>query len=528
MKLTNLRGYATIFAAWQTAQLKRGLFGQPDTLGPLPGDDPLDYDEWCKRLNQAGVNMIRVRLTGKQIYWDEGRVAWSVEPPPAETFNVWTTDGDDAQIAAPEGDVWQVSNLRQLFDAAERYNVRLMITPFENTEFRGVGWHAHAWNERNGGYVVDGWQVFTDERCLAAAEARIQFIIDAVGERDIVGLWKTCEEFTWLATDAEFWELPKNSDLTAQINTLAAWNERIAAYIHAHHSAPVASGHLFAGSKHDLDAKWAQNVCRVHDVPSVDVLTINWYTDGDHAVAREWLRECQTHYPDKQVVVGQYAPYSLQRTEPYHEPAPYGPSKLFEWLAVCGGPGLMGPVRWPGTRESRRNNWVAGGYADPAMMEIAGVTSVLADMVDLAEWDGDGVCWDGHVEVDADVLASWGDGEHVLMTARCEAQSVAVRGMRDGDYELYLFDWLSGVLVEVQVLNVVNGRTSFVAQPREGVWVGYLRFVPPLPVDEVEPPTMDTIAQVVRDVLAEVGPGLVREGVRAELARWVLAPVELE
>jgi len=61
--------------------------------------------------------------------------------------------------------------------------------------------------------------------------------------------------------------------------------------------------------------------------------------------------------------------------------------------------------------------------------------------------------------------------------------------------------------------------------PHRGAIVAYLRKVPAPPVAEV--PTTGEIADAVRVVIEDRVPGLVREAVAAELARWVLAPVEL-
>ena len=98
--LTKLRGYAAQDACNKTSFQERGLFGYPDNLRQVR-DNPsteLDYSQWFAALAAEGVNLIRIRMTGKQPNWGGGRVAASIEPPPAGTFNIWHSVLDPSDL----------------------------------------------------------------------------------------------------------------------------------------------------------------------------------------------------------------------------------------------------------------------------------------------------------------------------------------------------------------------------------------------------------------------------------------------
>jgi len=370
------------------------------------------------------------------------------------------------------------------------------------------------------GYVEFGRLVFTDAQCLEAAKRRIQFILDAVGDRGAIGLWKVCEETTWLAVDHEFWGLDTwDERMHENIGLLCDWTEELAQYIKARSDAPVASGRAFANVERGFETEWAQQVNRMHQVPSIDIVTTNWYGLSP-AVARGWLRTCQEYFTGKQIIIGQYAPYALGEREPYDEPAPYEPSKFLEWIAACGAPGCVGPTRWPGLKEKTLRNWVLGGYADPGMAEIAGVTRQLSEAVALDSW-GSGACWDAQIAAEGlEWCASWGDGRHVVMALAGSGADVTVSGLDDGRYELRKLDSLTGEPVASVYIDADRGRVTFSAS---AVFVGYLRLAAGPPTNETPCPTLAEIEDVLRRVLAEDVPGLARAATREELDRTVLA-----
>lgn len=517
--LTKLRGYAAQDLTNKTQMQKRGLFGYPDNLRQIR-DDPtteLDYHQWFAALADEGVNLIRVRLSGKQPDWGDGRVAASLEPPPAGTFNIWhcaldPSNLDQYRVDQVDGSIpphlWKSSNLGQVIDAAEAHGVKLFLSPFEGVEFSAGGcWARHAWKRGNRyingvncqpqdqGFVDHAWQVFASKECRAAAKARLDFILKAVEGRDVVAFWKLCEEMTWLATSHEFWGLDTwDNRMHANVDILVDWVNEMARYLKARHPAPVASGQAFAGTKRSFsnNPNGFDNVInRIHKAEAIDIVTINWYLGENVAAARQWLRTCQDYFEGKQVIVGQYAPWPIPRDEPYtNESEPFLKSKRFEWTAVCGSYGVVGPVRWPGIRERTKNNWLTGGYADPGMMQIAGVTSEFAQYVNLEDWNGTGKCADESISSPGlSLVSSWGDGQHMTMMLTWASggdKTVTVTGLADQDYTVYLFDWTSGKLINTRDVAASGGKLVIQQVPtQENSIVAYIHRKVPEPLSKI-------------------------------------------
>lgn len=527
--LTKLRGYAAQDVCNKTIFEERGLFGYPDNLRKIRNQpsSELNYDEWFAALAAAGVNLIRVRLTGKQTVWArDGQRAASIEPPPAGTFNIWHNVLDPTNLNQYRTDqvpgsipshLWRSSNLGQLIDAAEAHGVKLLVSPFESNEFKAPNpWRRHAWNLDNRyldgtacqaqdqGFVREAWQVFTDARCRDAAKARLDFLLQAVEGHDVVAFWELCEEITWMAAESEFWGLDTwDVRMHANIDKIVDWVNDLATYIKERHSAPVASGHAFGGVKRQFSTDpndFFNVVNRVHQAEAVDIVSINWYVGEDVAAAHRWLRACQEHFAGKQIVVTQYAPWDIRRTDIYtSESDPFPESKRFEWTAVCGSYGLVGPVRWPGIREQTRNDWLTGGYADPDMANIAGVTSEFAELVDLSQWSGFGESYDARISSsNLSEVAAWGDGTHVTMMLTWPsdgAKTITIKDLKDDDYKFHLYDWLSGTLISTEEVTAAAGSLVLDNVPTTDRSVA--AYVEPL--RSPPPPAADGIRLVFRD-----------------------------
>ena len=152
--LAQLRGFNAVSVAGKTSRNQRGGLAYPDNLFQLR-DDPsteLDYDGWCRALKDAGVNWIRINLTGLNRAWPGNRVAYSFEPPPHGTYNLWKSVLDPTrswyhteQVTVPVSPIeWDRSNLGQLVAAAQRHEIKFNVVPFDNNEFRSAGWRYHA------------------------------------------------------------------------------------------------------------------------------------------------------------------------------------------------------------------------------------------------------------------------------------------------------------------------------------------------------------------------------------------------
>lgn len=267
----------------------------------------------------------------------------------------------------------------------------------------------------------------------------------------------------------------------------------------------------------------------LYTVPELDFVLTNWYIPHDLDGQVAWLRQCQDKF-QRPVYIEQYAPWS-GRTEPWTgEPPPHLYSRLREWASACGEYGTVGAIRWPGLSEERLNEWIDGGYEDPQMMSIAGVTSHFADAVDITNWNGRGESWDDLITGDElSRVVSWGDGRHVcaLLTWDSDgAKQIAVDGIEGGQYQARVFDWVTGQPGDV--VEVSDGALV-VPSGQQNTAVVYLCPVteeppepPPDPEPEPEPPgiTEARVIELARQVACVETSTQITEAMR-ELARAI-------
>ena len=209
------RGYNAIYLPWEEMNF-------PNNLSPAPGEPELTFDQFCANLAEAGVDTLRVKFTGFQ--GPIGTDALSFEPRLGE-FNDWG------------------GRLAEMAEAMHAHGITIQAIPFENTEWRD-GWDDHAWNVRNGGFLTDARDVFSDLRAVEAAKARIDAVIRACG--NIISAWEICAEMSFIVTP-EFWIVDSWADVTTIVRgTLVPWVSEIAEHIHSRHDAPVGNGQVFA------------------------------------------------------------------------------------------------------------------------------------------------------------------------------------------------------------------------------------------------------------------------------------------
>jgi hypothetical protein len=466
--LRDLRGYNLIFGLWKTVRRERGLWGPPNDFYAVRGDasTEMDYEQYCAALKAAGVNWLAVKLTG----WNNalGSRSAAFEPPPHGTFNLWNIALNPANIAqyranqhAPpfQASAWAGSNVGQFVTAAARHGIKFYVILFDNREFRD-GWRRHAWNSNN--YYIDGTQcapadrgfmanvrnVFTNPAALDAARRRIDAAMAMFeGHESVIGAWSIMVEQTWLATPDWLGTDGWNDEFVSGIHEMRDWNDLIARYIKARSPVPVGISHAYENA-----VKTGSVRAELYDAPSLDWVGINAYSMSADK-AHDWLRIAQARYPGKQMVVSEYHPGGTDASPP--AAAPYRLSKGVEWSIVCGNPGMVGPLRWPDTRD--------GTYATPELRGIAGVSSRMARVADLGSW-GAGRSWDARVSSPDLALAStWGDGRHLTAFLRWSADGqkpVTVGGLANGDYDVRWFDWLAGDEVHQQSVTVDDGKLS--------------------------------------------------------------------
>lgn len=511
--IQELRGFNSCQVSWKTDTWARGEFWYPKNLEVVKGDaDPQTYEEWCTALENAGVNLIRLKPSGRNK--PSSVTACSLEPPPEGTYNIWHSALDPSNLTTYRSDqvthpvnstTWANSNLGQLCVAAENHGIKFNVAPFENQEWRGSNWDYHAWNSANKyvdgnnceaqdqGFIANARDLFTNSTAIAAAKARIQFLIDVFAAYDVIGYWEICAELTWLCTDYAFWgEAGWNAAMISNIrDDMVPWVSEMATYIKANDSsgAPVAGGQVRTRNNEaawDADPDHMMNVVNeIHQVPELDFVLTNWYLNGDFDRAIAKLRLCQEKFdadPGIPTYIEQYWPFA-HGAVPSDENAPYLESKMHEWILVCSSPGAIGPCRWPGIEEIAVNNWATGGYADPDLHSIAGVSETFCDYAKWSDWDDD-----NDEDFESYVSASgitrhvaWGDGRHVAMMIDFDSggsKTVTITNLVNGSYTLYVFNWVTGVLDSTQGPEASGGSLSFshTASFTNNVLVAYLRY----------------------------------------------------
>jgi len=465
--LKNLRGFNVHYGPWKTRQRERGLTGPPNDFYAVRGDASTEqtYEQFCASLEANGCNWIRVKLVGRQDPLNSN--AHSFQPPPLDTYNLWNIALDPAnltqyranQVTLPApSDVWAASNLGQFIVASDRHGIKWDVIPFHNEEFDDQ-WTYHAWNSNNRyvngvqclpedrGFMSDPMAFFTNPQAIQAAKDRIDAILAAFqGYEHVIGSWEIMAEQTWLATPPKLGADGWDAVFFAGIAQMRDWNEELAQYVKSKHAAPVGVSHAF-----EPDVRGDNGRGELYNAPSLDWIGINAY-GKDAEAAHNWLRVAQAYYPGKQIVVQQYAPWALGPSTSKTESAPYRVSKGVEWALACGSPGFIGGLRWMDID--------TGTYATPELQEIAGVTTQMAAVADLDNWQV-GQQWDGRVQSpDLGMVSAWGDGRYLTAFLRWTstgAKSVAVQGMDDGEYTVRWFDYLEGDEVRVSVATAAGG-----------------------------------------------------------------------
>jgi hypothetical protein len=426
--LQQRRGYNDIYATWGCPF--------PNSLQPTLGAQALTWDKFGAQLEAAGVNLLRVKFTGRNEPLNlSGIRSFELR---AGIYNDWGGE------------------LQAFVDMCLAHGIGIHAIPFENEEWRkDDAWYQHAWNPRNGGGLADRANVLTDPWARDAAKRRIDAIAQMVGPA--ICSWEVCAELTYLFQQ-DFFGVDWAGLQRVVIDKGVPWVAEMVDHIHSVHSAPVGSGNV------QSIGKKAEFKNEVHRVSGLDFALINAYGNQDVAAKFPEFRAAQA-YTGLPVYVEQYAPWAIGGAGYVVDADPFPRSKAHEWAYACGEYGVVGPMRWPeagGALAPAREWW---GIAHPNMAAISGVTRHLAALVDLDDWTGRGQAWDGFITSPAlTFVASWGDGRHC--TAYCDwesggSQRVQVDSLLGETCEVTTFDYLTGQPSPTFVVPIVDGSTSF-------------------------------------------------------------------
>lgn len=503
-------GYVTATASWKTSARERGYLWYPQDLRTVYNDPAslLTYDAWMSQLASAGVSMVCLRLTGRNTDDDGG--ACGFEPPPYGTFNIWHSVLDPSNLAVYRSD--QVthpvadpplsnSNLYQLINAAETHGVGLWVTFFDFMELTGAYWSTHAYNSNNfyidgnpcagadQGMIANRTDFFTDAGAIAAAKARIQFFLDAFGSSHAVKVFELFNEMTWLA-DADWWGEPMwNAQMVTNVRTkMVPWVSEIANYIRDNDTTLlrfIANSNAFPRTSTGdwpADPDHYRNViAELYSVYPLDIVGGRGYENGNFNRYITEVEMLQEKYGPRMICIGEYWPFEHDGVNPVNEPAPHLDSRMYQWLpATCAWYGFAA-LRWQGLEESAGNVWIRGGYGDPDMADIAGVTATFNSYVAWNSFAG-GSIKDSDISTPQGTVfdpKGWGNSTHVTFMVRWSSSGsklLTFTGLTNGNYNLYLFNWEDGTLDTTLYPTAVGGTFSilYTMSLTRNILVGYL------------------------------------------------------
>ena len=249
------RGFNAVWAFCKTSHSPTGGCYYPAdlrTIYNVPGSE-ISYATWFSNLASAGVNLVRIKMTGRNRSCAGDLCGF--EPPPYGTYNIWQSDLDSHlpgdlpgyradQITYPPGAAaWNASNLKEAVEQAEANSVQFMPIFFEAKEFTD-DWQYHPWYNSNKyvdgtacvpadqGFIANAFDFYTDATAKTQAKARIKCAIDLIGGYNVVKVWALFSEIPWCMVPS-FWGEPSwNAATITNIRTKTVpWVAEMAQYI---------------------------------------------------------------------------------------------------------------------------------------------------------------------------------------------------------------------------------------------------------------------------------------------------------
>jgi len=490
---TNVRSHAAVRSATKTYPVERGWMYYPSNLRTIYNDPDslLTYSEWMENMSDAGMTMVTIRVTGRNVSYGGG--ACHFEPPPHGTYNIWDTWLNPAaglpayraaQVTHPVAPATlAASNMQKLIAAAEMWGIGLWISFFEWQEFISA-WARHPWNEANRytddtpcevqdrGFLTNWYEMFDNPTAIQAAKDRIQFFIDTFGSSTAIQAWEIVMEGTFLCSPSH-WGIPWGAAHRANIREkMVPWFTEIAQYIRDNDplERPICPAYFptqpGGGWPADPDDYW-NIVNEINDIEPVEIVSGRGYYVGDTDKFIDHFRAMQERYPDKTVIIGEYHPYT-HGVGLGSEYTPFYLSKEHQWICATGGRNSWAAVRWVGLIEEETNKWISGGYADTDLHDIVAITHNFQDFIDWSLWDDvNSEAWLNYISTGAagaEYIMSWGDGQYVMLMINFTSsgvKTVTVSNLINGPYTLRVFNWVTGVLDSTQYPVAAGNQLSF-------------------------------------------------------------------
>lgn len=156
------------------------------------------------KMGKAGVNWSRIWASS----WDGKNPWWPQNDPDANKNQLW----------APALDKWQT-----LVDACDANGVAFQMVLFNHGSFSSTtdpNWPDHPWNAKNGGFLKDAADFFTDPEAKRRAKEWLRYAVARYAGSPSILAWELFNEVQWVdAVKANRWP------------DVVAWHKEMADYV---------------------------------------------------------------------------------------------------------------------------------------------------------------------------------------------------------------------------------------------------------------------------------------------------------
>jgi len=482
----------------------------PDYCGTgcLPQTPGKTYDEWFAELTESGVNSLRVWLGGGSNNWSPG-----VDAIPIGKYNVADKvicgtaeearqnkggyqdkqiDGEDlmrnypncrwpnftSQNCGPYAEKLQKSLITRMLKAGEKYGVKIKFVLFDSGSIeKDENWEKSPYNRLNCWYdrpskcgpldnPYDFWTngnwntpLFSENTAINYAKQYVSFVIQVWGDSSAIWDW-------------EIWNEIHYAGITwGHEQEMVNWVDKMAHFIReldAHHRPISVSAYN--------DSTESTYIKRNQMFSSQNIDFVQWHyypRDEDAKIenALGVLREIENTY-HKPAFIGEFWPWTAQegplandvfdpfieetlKQNPPHESFPYRPTLGRLWLGLISS----------GTSVAHR--WHEKGLDGLSYINFHQIYQPIKKFINQIDWQNwnyqTSQPWENYINGNLGLKVGRGDKNQVmlLLEAKGDELNLTVNALENGNYQLEVFDFITGNTVEKKTnLTVSSGQLT--------------------------------------------------------------------
>jgi len=527
--IDSLTGKQFVPLGWKT--IWPWIWDSPEN--PRPQLNNLTFEKWVHdTLAANGVNFINVWLNtnrqgdGNSFEHNAGEFTAAMEDP-ARSGKILLINTNDSSYnpvqtkALLKGDPDNIndgSNITQLFEACEKYGVKVKVSFFRQAEFR-EDWNVNPYNKKR---ITDAWWCSKSPRgCLAGpasstAEAmssyiqlqknRFKFIYDMWGDSPAIAVWEFMVEINFVTDNI-------GSD------GVRNWIHEMATYVKAidTHNRPIMSGtpgftwqpwgdNVPPKLPQSADESWYYEANPLFNSEDIDIVSFHnyfFFDLWDRLIATRLLQE---YYPQKTLIFGGgsgpnraivYDDYGIGLPPSVNGPFipdyahqyyngeyenvsqpqdPWINTKTHAWLNLIITGGTGGATRFISYVPAYTNDLSTIYYALSKFVKQVnwdewnvGTMRAWEDWHDWGSWSNEHTMSLDHwvakspdVE-NADFIAGQGDGDQLMIMVRGSQNNLVLKilDLEPGNYIAKIFDWQTGDVVEQRTVSISDQLINF-------------------------------------------------------------------